>query len=133
MSLYRTFFYVISENQLVKDQRNFKNIVKKKIHQFSCILLPCWHSYLIQTVVFVWTVVCSGIWSWNARLTNNITAFLWRAINEGITVLIQKMIYEVALILILCQREVDGRKKLYIFLNNDMSPLARKDVLWCFS
>lgn len=45
----------------------------------------------------------------------------------------RKMIYQVALILILCQREVDGRKKLYIFLYNDISPIARKDVLWCFS
>lgn len=37
MSLYRTFFYVISENQLVKDQRNFKNIVKKISSVFKYI------------------------------------------------------------------------------------------------
>lgn len=40
MSLYRTFFYVISENQLVKDQRNFKNIVKKKFTSFHVYYSP---------------------------------------------------------------------------------------------
>lgn len=51
MSLYRTFFYVISENQLVKDQRNFKNIVKKNLISFQVYYST------------VYTVISCSLWS----------------------------------------------------------------------
>lgn len=51
MSLYRTFFYVISENQLAKDQRNFKNIVKKNLISFQVYYST------------VYTVISCSLWS----------------------------------------------------------------------
>lgn len=85
----------------------------------------------MQSVVFVWIVVCSGIWSWNTRLTNNITAFLWRAINEGITVLLEKWFIKLHWYLY-CVRG-KWKKEKAVFFCNDVSSFARKDVLWCFS
>lgn len=51
MSLYRTFFYVISENQQFKDQRNFKNIVKKNLISFQVYYST------------VYTVISCSLWS----------------------------------------------------------------------
>lgn len=133
MSLYRTFFYVISENQLVKDQRKYTvehvQQISSVIKYVTSLLTQLSHSVF---GLFFLTVVCCGIWSWNAWLTNNITAFLWRIHNEGSTVLLvlEKIIYQVTLIHMLCQKEIDRRKSLYFFI---MMCHPLQDVMWCFS
>lgn len=129
----QNIFLLISENQLVKDQRKYRTCSRNFIsYQVCYFTVDTVISFSLWPFFFFWTVVCCGIWSWNAWLTNNITAFLWRIINEGSTVLLmlEKIIYQVMLIFMLCQKEIDRRKSLYFFI---MMCHPLQDVMWCFS
>lgn len=132
MSLYRTFFYWSVKINLLKIKENIEHVqeISSVIKYVTSLLTQLSHS--VCGLFFFWTVVCCGIWSWNAWLTNNITAFLWRIHNEGSTVLLvlEKIIYQVTLIHMLCQKEIDRRKSLYFFI---MMCHPLQDVMWCFS
>lgn len=115
MSLYRTFFYVISENQLVKDQRNFKNIVKKNLISFQVYYST------------VYTVISCSLWSLFEQLsvveydpgTHDLQTTSLHFFEEPSMKVLQscqKMIYQVALILILCQREMKEGESCIFFI-----------------